>query len=192
MPDCSPSTQLDRLVKPPFVHGRLHQLCLQQMIQSKNYPDLPPFSSYMPGKKSVTNHLHALHQRQTHGLVTGQADDAGRSVGRGLHQGDHCLDPQPAALQTRTQPKVMCRVPSAAHNVYRLSVGQKLRLLSTCEGGERQVNVCVITEVEPWSQHPSVIEEAGSAAVGGLTRILSNADGVPPRWTWPSTVSLVS
>lgn len=149
MPDCSPSTQLDRLVKPPFVHGRLHQLCLQQMIQSKNYPDLPPFSSYMPGKKSVTNHLHALHQRQTHGLVTGQADDAGRSVGRGLHQGDHCLDPQPAALQTRTQPKVMCRVPSAAHNVYRLSVGQKLRLLSTCEGGERQVNVCVITEVEP-------------------------------------------
>lgn len=48
----------------------------------------------------MTDHLHALHQRQTYGLVTGQADDTGRSVRRGLHQGDHCLDTQPTALKT--------------------------------------------------------------------------------------------
>lgn len=36
MSDLSPSTQFDRLFKPLFVHGLLHQLCLQQMIQSKS------------------------------------------------------------------------------------------------------------------------------------------------------------
>lgn len=33
--ELSPSTQFHRLVKPPFAHGLLHQLCLQQMTQSK-------------------------------------------------------------------------------------------------------------------------------------------------------------
>lgn len=40
--DLSPSSQFDRLVKPPFIHGLLHQLCLQRTIQPNTIRTLHP------------------------------------------------------------------------------------------------------------------------------------------------------
>lgn len=191
MSDLSPSTQFHRLVKPPFVHGLLHQLCLQQMTRWKT------ITTPQIQEKSVTNHLHALHQRQTNGLVTGQADDTGRSVRRGLHQGDHCLDPQPTALKTGVQTaKINAPSPISLYSIYSLSIyWPRLCLLSTHGWAEARKHACyhwgraMITTSD---DYPQGLFWCCVSGVCWLTSILSKADGVPPRWTWPSTVSLVS
>lgn len=146
----------------------------------------------------MTNHLHAFHQRQTYGLVTGQADDTGRSVRRGLHQGDHRLNPQPTALKTCTHTATI----NAQSPISRLQCLQFIYLLAKAVFN---VNIWEWEEARKHARYHwgrAIITTSKRSwkgmfwccvsSVCRLTSILSNADGVPPRWTWPSTVSLVS
>lgn len=80
----------------------------------KQHHNLPLFTSYITEERSMTNHFHTLHQRQTYSLVTRQADDTGRSVRGGLHQGDHCLHTQSTALKTCIHPGLLANPDTAA------------------------------------------------------------------------------
>lgn len=165
---------------------------------SQKLPGAPTLQLTYNRKETVTNHFHALHQRQAYGLVTGQADDTGRGVGSGLHQGDHCLDPQPTALKTYMHTaKINAQSPISCLQclLFIYLLAKAVFTVNIWEWGEPSKHACyhwgrvIITASKRYGRGTFWCCVSG---VCRLTSILSNADGVPPRWTWPRTVSLVS
>lgn len=96
------------LMLVPFTLPLWLTVCVWMCSAVSLYPQLPYFCVcvyWMCGSlaaRSSAYHLHTLHQRQPHRLVTAQRDHAGRRVSRGLQKGEDSLHTHTTGLCEQT------------------------------------------------------------------------------------------